>query len=69
LPRLVWPIGVDSVAVPIAQAGDGVAEHRQHRIERQRQYRGQEAERGKPKTEPAHRQRGKRQQQWIEQRE
>ncbi len=34
------------------QPGDGVAQHRQHRIERERQHRGQESERRKTKSEP-----------------
>ena len=50
------------------QAGDGVAQHRQHRIQRQRQHRRQKSERGKAKAEPRQRQRRQRQQQRIEQR-
>ena len=51
------------------QAGDGVAQHRQHRIERERQHRGQESEGGEAKAEPRQRQRRQRQQQRIEQRQ
>ncbi len=56
--------GVDAL-----QAGDGVAQHRQHRIERQRQHGGQETEGGKSNSEPRQRQRRERQQQRIEQRQ
>ena len=51
------------------QAGDGVAQHRQHRIERERQHRGQETERREANSEPRQRERRQRQQQWIEQRQ
>ena len=101
MPRLVWPIGVDSVAVPITQtaavrmpghdhrqsqrhlhhaqrlqprhadalrgfrdgrvdggeAGDGVSQHRQHAVERERQHRGQEAQRREAEPEPVCRER------------
>ncbi len=61
--------GLEDRGVDAVQAGDGVAQHRQHRIERQRQHRGQESERGKAEPEPAQRQRRQRQQQRIEQRQ
>ena len=56
--------GVDAV-----QAGDGVAQHRQHRIERERQHGGQESERREADAEPRQRQRRQRQQQRIKQRQ
>ena len=56
--------GVDAL-----EAGDGVAQHRQHRIERERQPRGQESERRETETEPRQRQGRQRQQQRIEQRQ
>ena len=61
--------GLQDRGIDALQAGDGVAQHRQHRIERQRQHRGQKSERGKAKAEPGQRQRRERQQQRIEQRQ
>ena len=61
--------GFQDRGIDALQAGDGVAQHRQHRIERQRQHRGQESERGKANAEPRQRQRRERQQQRIEQRQ
>ncbi len=61
--------GLEDGGIDAFQAGDGIAQHRQHGIERQRQHRGQEAERGKAQSEPGQRQRRQRQQQRIEQRQ
>ena len=56
--------GIDAL-----QPGNGVAQHRQHRIQRQRQHRGQEAEGGEFEAEPPARDARERQQQRIEQRQ
>ncbi|MGY3356884.1 hypothetical protein ACVWZK_003547 [Bradyrhizobium sp. GM0.4] len=56
--------GIDAV-----EAGDAIAQHRQHRIERQRQHRRQEAESGEGDAEPGQRHGGREQQERIEQRE
>ncbi len=57
----------DQRAVDAVQPGDGVAQHRQHRIERERQHGRQKAESGEAEAEPAERQRRQREQQRIEQ--
>ena len=61
--------GLENGGIDAAQPGDGVAQHRQHRVERQRQHRGQKPERRKANSKPGQRQRGERQQQRIEQRQ
>jgi hypothetical protein len=61
--------GLQDRGIDTLQAGDGIAQHRQHRIERERQHGGQKSKGGKAKAEPRQRQRSQRQQQRIEQRE
>ncbi len=60
---------LDVIVVDSVEAGDAVAQDRQHRIDRQRKERRQKAERRHGKAEDPHGQRGERQQQRIEQRE
>ncbi|MGY3657298.1 hypothetical protein ACVJ19_003961 [Bradyrhizobium sp. USDA 376] len=61
--------GLDQRRIDAVEAGDAVAQHRQHRIERQRQHRRQKAERREGNAEPGERDRRRQQQQRIEQRE
>ena len=61
--------GLQQRAVDGVEPDHGVAQHRQHRIERQRQHRGQEAERGKAFAEQPLGEAGERQQHRVEQRQ
>ena len=61
--------GFDHGWIEIDDAGHAVADHRQHRIERQCKQRRQEAERGEPDAEEVAGERRKRQQQRVEQSE
>ncbi|MGY3425595.1 hypothetical protein ACVWZW_006099 [Bradyrhizobium sp. F1.13.4] len=61
--------GLDQRGIDAVEAGDAIAQHWQHRIERQRQHRRQEAESGEGDAEPGQRYGGREQQERIEQRE
>ena len=61
--------GFEQRAVDAVEPDHGVAQHRQHRIKRQRQHRGQETERRKALAEQPLGQAGERQQHRIKQRQ